>query len=394
MFNSMSPGKLIRLVVACLLLAPSMAESMCSGVRFVAQTPPPVFEDDLDLAGLERAVRASLAYLSRSKVRGLSFGDELVSSERVRDGLRLLLRLKRESADRAAFLAAIKREFVFYQASVSGQRARLLVTGYFQPVFAASREKRPPYSYPVYGMPEDLVALVAGRIGRWQGGRFESYPSRAAIEADGLATAPVLAWMRDPVEAFILHVQGSGVLELAEGGELHIGFAGRNGRRYRSIGAYLVQKGVMRLDEVTMPAIIAWLRRHPAEIREVLNHNESYIFFRIGGDGPRGSIGEVLVPGRSVALDSRCFPDGAPLFLAARKPLVGSSGQVLGFAPMRRLVLHQDSGSAIRGPSRLDLFMGRGEAAAAAAGVLRHPGDIFVLLPREREEKVAARTLD
>ncbi len=395
MSKSVFAAGLVCFLGLSLLLFPFPAMARCPGVSFAPRTAPVSFGDDLDPAGLEQAARASLAWLERSGLRQLPFADRNLSTGQLRAGLELLLRLKGQYPGRAAFLAAVKKDFIFYRPVIAGAAAGLLVTGYYQPSYSAARERSACYRYPIYGLPRDLVVSADGSVGRRLGGEIVPYPTRAEIEAHGLPTAPVLAWMRDPLEAFIVHVQGSAVLRMRDGGEMDIGFAGRNGRPYRSIGAWLVKKGFMPLAAVSMPAIISFFRRHPAMIRKVLDYNESYIFFRRSGRGPRGSLGEPLVPGRSVALDRRCFPEAAPLFLSSRRPLVDDNGAMIGSIPMRRIVFHHDSGSAIRGPSRLDLFMGRGGEAAAMAGVMRQPGEIFVLLPRNiriGEEIVAAPT--
>ena len=273
----------------------------------------------------------------------------------------------------------------------------MLVTGYYQPLFAGSLSRNKEFNIPVYGMPTDLVRLKDGRIGRWRDGRLRPYSTRAEIVANGLPTAPVIAWMGDQVERFVAQVQGSAVLRMPDGSELGIGFAGKNGHVYRSIGAYLVKKGYMSRASVTMPAIIAFLARNPSLVREVLDYNPSFVFFRPSGTVPRGSLGTGLVPGRSVALDSGCFPAAAPLFLAGRLPYVDGSGRMVGSKPLRRIVFHHDSGSAIKGLFRLDLFLGRGDSAAARAGVMRQSGELYVLLPRKGDsgqEIVAAAATD
>jgi len=358
------------------LCGPSGAS--CRDTRFVAADPGR-FVDDMDCAGIERAARAGLAYLARSSRKSFPLGMVALEKEQLAAGLSLLLRLRRQYPSSAGFIAAVRREFVFLRPE---GKSRVLVTGYYQPEFPASAVKTGEYRYPLYGVPRDLVTLPDGRAGRMVNGALFPYPPRAEIDARGLATAPVLAWMRDPVEAFIVHVQGSAVLDLAGGGTMRVAYAARNGRPYRSIGAWLVETGRMRREEVTMPAIVSYLKEHPDEVGEVLSRNESYIFFRKARGPAAGSLGEPLVPGRSAALDQGCYPPGAPLFLVSRRPLVDADGSLNGFTPMRRLVFNHDSGSAIRGACRLDLYMGEGKRAGTAAGVMRHPGRIFVLVPR------------
>jgi membrane-bound lytic murein transglycosylase A len=223
-------------------------------------------------------------------------------------------------------------------------------------------------------------------VGRLDGGRLVPYWSRGEIEELGLLAGRELVYINDPVEAFILQVQGSGRVRLRDGSERRLQYAAKNGRPYRSIGRFLVELGAMDLDEVNLPAISAYLKAHPEEVAEILRYNESYVFFRWGDQeqpGPLGSLGEPLTPDRSVALDRELFPPGAPAFLLGRKPKFNERDEIIGWSRMQRLVFNQDSGSAIRGPGRLDLFLGHGARARATAGVLKGQGRLFLLLNKE-----------
>jgi membrane-bound lytic murein transglycosylase A len=210
-------------------------------------------------------------------------------------------------------------------------------------------------------------------------------PDRASIEAgalDGLGLE--LAWVDDPVDAFFLHIQGSGRLRLHDGRLLRVGYAGQNGRPYKAIGKLLIDTGAVPRERMSMQAIRAWLAAAgPGEAADTLRHNPSYVFFRVleglpPGQGPPGALGVPLTPGRSLAVDPAFIPFGAPVFAATRDPLDG--------APVRRLLHAQDTGGAIRGPARGDLFWGWDEAAAALAGLMRDAAEVFVLVPREESE--------
>lgn len=265
-------------------------------------------------------------------------------------------------------------------------------TGYFEPELTGSRSRRSPSQVPLLRRPPDLVAVdlgefapdLAGRriAGRVVDGRLLPYASRAEIEQGALDGRRLeLVWLDDPIETFFLHIQGAGRVRLAEGGLMRVGFAGQNGHPYVPIGRVLVERGAMTLDQVSMQSIKAWLRANPGEARAVMWRNPSYVFFReVRGldpnEGPPGSFGAPLTPGRSIAVDPQHIPLGIPLWLATRQPGQG--------APLRRLVLAQDTGGAIRGPVRGDLFWGWGEAAAEAAGRMNERGSWWLLLPAGR----------
>ncbi len=245
-----------------------------------------------------------------------------------------------------------------------------LMTGYYEPELRAAE-------YPVGAFQVPLLAPPPSAE--------EGLPDRAAIEAGALAGRGLeLAWVDDPVDAFFLHVQGSGRLQLHDGRTLRLGYAGQNGHPYRAVGRLLMDSGAIPRERMSMQAIRAWLAAAgPDEAAALLRDNPSYVFFRVldglpPGEGPPGALGVPLTPGRSLAVDPAFIPYGAPVFALTRDPLDGS--------PVRRLLHAQDTGGAIRGPARGDLFWGWGEAAAARAGLMREAAEVFVLVPRGREE--------
>ena len=275
-----------------------------------------------------------------------------------------------------------------------------LFTGYYEPSLRGSRQRRPGYDVPIYGLPPDLVQVDLGQFrsdwrgqrtaGRVQNGFLRPYDDRAAIEAGKLGDkAPVLAWAADPVDAFFLQIQGSGRIELADGGLMRVGFAGQNGHAYTAIGRVLIERGVLAREDVTMPRLKQWLAENPAEAPALLRENKSFVFFRelpppaaIGPDGPRpdgplGAQGLPLSPGRSLAVDRSHLAMGLPLWLAASRPDAQA-----GEAQINRLMLAQDTGGAIRGAVRGDVFWGHGDDAEAIAGAMKHPGRYWLLLPK------------
>jgi len=262
-----------------------------------------------------------------------------------------------------------------------------LATGYYEPLLRGSRVPTTRYRYPIYGVPDDLVSIDlpafgieargSGMRGRLEGRRIQPYYDRARIESAALPLrGKEIAWVDDPVELFFLQVQGSGRIELEDGGVMRVGFAEHNGHPYRSIGRLLIDRGELTLDRASMQGIKAWARRNPAKLREVLDHNPRYIFFRelpAELSGPLGALGVPLTARRSIAVDPRFVPLGAPVFLATTWPLSDR--------PLNQLMLAQDTGSAIRGAVRADFFWGYGDAAGHEAGRMKQKLRMWLLLP-------------
>jgi len=265
-----------------------------------------------------------------------------------------------------------------------------LFTGYFEATLRGSLKRSKRYWVPVYGPPQDLVSANLGDFdpewkgrqiaGRIEGGRLRPYDSRARIDAGALDGRGLeVVWADDPVDVFFLHVQGSGRVIMDDGRTLRLGFAGRNGHAYKSIGYELVKMGVMEKDRVSMRSIRAWIKANPERGRALMASNPSYIFFRTlkhaTDEGPVGSAGVALTPGRSLAVDRRFIPLGQPLWLDTTDPLDAAK-------PLRRMVIAQDTGAAIRGAVRGDLFWGFGETAARRAGAMKSRGRYYLLLPK------------
>jgi membrane-bound lytic murein transglycosylase A len=289
-------------------------------------------------------------------------------------------------------LAAQVRETFELLEAVGGPDGRMLVTGYYEPTVDAAERPSAEYGVPVLGLPDDLVEVRLEAFdprfrgerlfGRVEGRRLVPYWRRADIDAGRLAGRGLeLAWARDPVDVFFMEIQGSGTLRFPDGREQRVGYAGANGRAYRAIGRLLIDEGHVPREAMSMQAIRDWLRAHPEERQRVLQHNESYVFFRPLAGPPEGSLGRPLTPGRSVATDARLLPPGCLAFLDTERPERTSNGTVR-WMPLARFVLNQDTGGAIRGAGRVDFFWGRGEGAAFAAGLMRQPGRLYFLVPR------------
>jgi membrane-bound lytic murein transglycosylase A len=190
-----------------------------------------------------------------------------------------------------------------------------------------------------------------------------------------------LAWLKNAWERFVLHVQGSGQIRLPDGKTLRVGFAASNGRPYRAIGRVLVERGFLPENELSLRRVKEFLQQNPERVEETFNANERYIFFRFfsGEEGPIGALGFPLTPGRSIATDRAISPPGGLAYLIAQQPLFDEAGRLKGKVTLRRFVLNQDTGAAMKGPGRVDLFCGSGEKAGMAAGEMREEGRIYFL---------------
>lgn len=262
-----------------------------------------------------------------------------------------------------------------------------LITGYYEPLLNGSRRQSARFRFPLYSVPDDLLVVDLGDIypelkglrlrGRLEGRRVVPYHTRGQIERREVTlNAKVLYWVDDPIELFFLQVQGSGQLQLDTGERVRVGYGDQNGFPYRSIGRHLIDRGELTLEQASMQGIKAWAAKNPDKLADVLHHNASYVFFRdlpSNLPGPLGSLGVPVTAGRTLAVDPRFVPLGAPVFLATTWP---NSKQ-----PLQRLMLAQDTGSAIRGAVRGDYFWGPGEQAGAQAGRMSQRGRFWVLLP-------------
>ena len=263
-----------------------------------------------------------------------------------------------------------------------------MVTGYYEPLLKGSRVRTPRYRIPLYRPPPDLLVVdlaslypdLQGRRlrGRLEGNRVVPYFSRGEIEHEaGAVKGSELVWVDDAIDAFFLHIQGSGQVELEGGERIRMGYADQNGHPFKSLGRLLIQRGEITPERASMQGIKDWARRNPARVQEYLDGNPSYVFFReLPRDlpGPLGALGVPLTPERSIAVDSRVVPLGAPVYLATTWPNATD--------PLERLVMAQDTGGAIAGAVRVDFFWGFGDAAGSLAGRMRQAGRMWVLLPK------------
>src|SRR5450830_20341 len=282
-----------------------------------------------------------------------------------------------------------KQYFNVYRTTNADGSDTGMITGYYEPLLKGSLVKTDAYRYPLYRQPSDLITVDLASIypelankrlrGRVIGNKLVPYYNRGEIESD---LSPLqgneLLWVDDVIDLFFLQIQGSGLVQLENGEQIHVGYADQNGQAYQSIGRLLIQSGELTSDKASMQGIKNWALAHPEKLRDLLNSNPSYVFFRelpAGLPGPLGALGVPILGERAVAVDPRFVPLGAPIFLATTYPNTSK--------PLNRLMMAQDTGGAIKGGVRADFFWGFGPDATRQAGSMKQKGRIWVLLPKE-----------
>lgn len=289
----------------------------------------------------------------------------------------------------SAVQAYYKQNFSVYKTTNADGTDSGMITGYYEPLLKGSRNRSAQYPYPLYAPPNDLVTVELDSVfpelkfkrvrGRLVGNKLVPYYNRAEIESD---TSPIkgreFIYIDDIIDVFFLQIQGSGLVRLENGEQVHVGYADQNGHAYNSIGRLLIERGELTLAQASMQGIKNWARNNLDKVRELLNNNPSYVFFRelpAGLPGPLGALGVPILGERSVAIDPKFIPLGAPVFLSTTEP---NSNK-----PLKRLMMAQDTGGAIKGGVRADFFWGAGPDAGAKAGAMKQTGKLWVLLPKE-----------
>jgi membrane-bound lytic murein transglycosylase A len=353
----------------------------------------PDFSDDLEFEGLEFSISKSLDYLQRVPAdRTYQFGKDHYDAEHLIKSLQYFLDFIRTGPSSKELKKFIRSNFIVYQSVGRDQKGEVLFTGYYEPHLSGRLYRDEEYRYPIYALPNDLIEIDLSAfdekfegesiVGRYTGQTVVPYYDRQQIdEEDALVgKAAPLAWIKDPVDVFFLQIQGSGKIFLNTGEVINVHYHGTNGRPYRSIGRLLIEEQKIPKEEMSMQKIRSYLQAHPEEMAPVLNHNPSYVFFKLEPEGPLGYISVLLTPGRSIALDKRIFPPAALAYIRTKKPVVNGAGQIDSWTDCNRFVLNQDTGGAIRGPGRADLFWGNGPYAEIAAGHLAHTGKLYFLI--------------
>ncbi len=281
----------------------------------------------------------------------------------------------------------ITSHFIPYAVTAEDGNATGMLTGYYEPYLHGSLKKHVPYIYPVYATPKDLITVDLNAIypdlknyrlrGRLQGNKLVPYYTRAQ-SASMKIDADVLCYVDSKIDLFFLEVQGSGRVLLDTNETLLIGYDNQNGHQYSSIGRYLVDAGEIPLEEISLQSIRAWFLTHPQRVDEVLHHNKSVVYFRIKDKKATGSLGLELTPSRSIAVDKRIIPLGSMLYLSAKQKDIG----------FHKIVQAQDTGGAIKGAIRADMFLGFGDKAREIAGRLKAPLHLWIFLPKRAKLKI------
>jgi len=360
----------------------------------------PLFVDHTEFKGLTASIDKSLLYFNKvPSARKYQYGKERYSAGHMILSLETFRAFLERKPSANALNDFVKSDFLIYEAA-GNKEGKVLFTGYFEPIFDGRIEKSPEYKYPVYSRPRDLLEIDLSAFSHQYKGhsrlmarvndskRVIPYYSRKQINAmdDFHSRSRPVVWLKSRVDRFFLEVQGSGRIDLGQGNILRVHYAGSNGKPYRSIGRYLIEKNEILKENMSMQAIRNWLEQHPERVDEVLNHNESFVFFQKEDGGPFGSLGVEVTALRSIATDSRLFPKGALCFLQAQLPDKNNYLPLNQWKNTSFFVLNQDTGGAIKGPSRADLFCGNGDYAEFTAGNMNTYGKLFFLVLKPGRE--------
>lgn len=360
-------------------------------VHLLDQQEYPLFSDDMGYNLLVESAIRQRAYLQKQDPDGkIVFGTDRYDNQWLLHSLQELLSKLQQNPDIKELNQFIHENFLIYQAGgqTNREQRNMLVTGYYEPLFPGSLTRNPPFLTPLYSPPKSLSVLISEdgqkKIGRYNSKNiFVPFWSRAEIENNNLLQGNELVFLKDPFDAFLLHVQGSGRIQLPDHSILSVRFAGSNGLEYNSIGKLLVDEKIMALEDVTIPAIRTYLHRHPEQLHRVLQHNPRFIFFNWGDNlSPKGSSGERLTPGRSIAIDASALPGGTIGYLISQRPVVDPAGNITHWQKLNRFVFPQDSGSAIKGTGRVDIFWGSGDYAELAANHMKEAGKLYFLIKK------------
>ncbi len=343
----------------------------------------------MHLDGLAAALSQSLAYLQTlPDDRVLTYGADAYPARQIISGLQDFLALIRQHPTPSRLA-----KFINTRCRVYRNRQTVLFTGYYEPLIPGSLQSSAQYRVPIYRKPDDLITIDLSlfdldtkkkRItGRLRGNAVVPYPDRRQISTGALGRQPddILAWVADPVDLFFLQIQGSGKILLDDGSWLNLHYHATNGHPYRSIGKLLIDENKIPRQEMSMQRLRRYMAEHPEETARILHHNPSYVFFKIEPDGPRGCLNVPLTAGRSIATDRKRYPPAALAYIITQKPEIDGNGAIVNWGQCRRFVLNQDTGGAINGSARADLFWGNGRYAEIAAGHMQHRGQLFFIVP-------------
>lgn len=416
--ESVSPLVLVPLILLAILgwwiftridkapkSAPVVPKPEITAENALIEVPTPTLSDDIAeskaaeslIAALESSATYYRRLVSVDADTLFSFGKTQVSAKQMLESVEDLVHAVTRYGVGAELFSYIANNFQFFRANTE----QVLFTGYFQAQLSGARESSEKYPYPLYATPKNLqiielskfpITLPEGvklppilRARTDERGKIVPFFSRDEIDYSAAikSSAEVLAWVDDPIDAFFLQIQGSGVVTFEDGSTLNLGYDQSNGHPYRSIGRVLIERGFLTRENTTMQSIKEVLRQNPEIVRDVFNFNPSYVFFRKTEPGAFGNINVKLTPYRSIATDVALFPKGAPALINTEKPVLGSDGTIAGWERITRLVVNQDTGGAIKGPARVDLFTGYGPEAELVAGHMKQSGELWFFVKRE-----------
>ncbi len=407
------------IVIAGLLTLASCARSPIKNLEQAMRLTRsmPALNDDYDFNSLVTALDANIRFLrSRAEATSeFSFGPEKRSKDEYLKSLEFLLAQAKQDSSGEAFKKTLRENFDTYEVYGQDDWGEIFMTAYFEPIISGAKKAKGRFTQPLYSMPKDLVvvdldafvatfpslainkeraneqrsrsSVLRGRLvnsGGTEPMRIVPFYERAQIDSEGLLLNQglELAWV-DPIDAFFLQIQGSGVVHFDDGTELRVGYAAQNGHPYVPIGKYLSH--LIPKEKMSLQSIEGYLRSRPIDdMKRILNLNPSYVFFRPLSNAGLTFLGTEVVAGRTVATDQRYFPKGTLAFLEFERPVFATpaDAEPVEWKKSSRFVLDQDTGGAIRGPHRLDLFWGRGEQARQAAGVMKNKGRLYYFVPR------------
>jgi membrane-bound lytic murein transglycosylase A len=391
-------------VAVLVILGITLLSLFCGGCPAKIQYPlvklspssHPRFSDDLLYDGLEHSILKSIEYLDKIPPdRTFQFEENYFTAAHMIRSFEHFLNFIQTKPTNKALNQFIKSHYLVYQSTGRNRKEEVLFTGYYEPFFEGSLNQNAEYNIPVLAIPDDLIQIdLTPFAEKYRGEKIVArltnrtaipYFDRREISEGKMIEGKFrqLAWLKDPVDLFFLQIQGSGRIYLDNGDSINVHYHATNGRPYRSIGKLLIDTEKIPRSEMSMQKIREYLNDHPEEIDDVLNYNPSYVFFKLEEDSPLGSLNVKLTPGRSIALDRRIFPLPSLAFITAKKPLVSASGQIREWTDFSRFVSSQDTGGAIRGPGRADLFWGNGEYAQIAAGYMQHTGKLYFLVLKQ-----------
>ena len=382
-------------VVPPIVSPPPMTWTAANAMQPV--TDAPVLMDDEPAQTLLNAVDLSLQkFAAMDDSTALRFGSEAVPVARLLDSLKDFRARLAELGLSENFFRYVRENFIFFSSSAP----QVVFTGYYEPLLRGSRLPSPQFPYPLYGRPGDLVTVdlqqyyfykeqnglpgqIKGRVDA--NNRLVPYFSREEIDFKSRLAGRGLeiVWIDSLVDIFFLHIQGSGIVQLEDGTQIFVGYADQNGLPFRSTGRFLLDKQLIDRSQLSLQGMKAFLKEHPEAIPETMISNPSYIFFQVNQQSATGTFGARLTPWRSIATDARLFPLGALAFIECEKPVFDAERRIIGWEKFGRFVLNQDTGGAIRGADRVDLFTGHGELSELVAGNMKQKGRLFFLIKKQ-----------